>query len=97
MKNKYVAAILRFLIAGLGLVYLGLWKQAGINLVLAFGIGVLFAILLPESSFAIIDGPLALGIGIGSGIYARVKAEEMNARAIERPTMERLAREANLV
>lgn len=96
MKNRYVAFVLSFLLPGAGLAYLGQWKGAAANLGLAFGIGVLLALILPGHVFDASIRYVAMGIGGASGQWARQKAEEMSKKANAPTTLEALADEVKL-
>ena len=96
MKSKTVAFVLSALVAGSGLAYLGLWKQAAINFALAVGLGVTLGLILPEHVFDFIDTGLAAGVGGVSGAYAMEMAEKLNKDSNETPTLEELSDEARL-
>ncbi|HEX9951039.1 MAG TPA: hypothetical protein VGB53_04665 [Rubricoccaceae bacterium] len=65
-KLKWLAMGLNFVLPGAGLAYLGLWRGALLNLLVAVGLAALAATTLPPETLARVGAPLTYGIAGGS-------------------------------
>ncbi|QIF05594.1 hypothetical protein [Roseimicrobium sp. ORNL1] len=80
MKNPIVALLLSFFIPGAGLAYLGNWKDAIINFVIVFVIGVAAFFLLPAETWARFGQYIMFACAGGSGGIAYGRAKAMQAK-----------------
>lgn len=78
MKKPFVAFLLNFLLPGAGLVYLGKWMWAFLNLGVVLLIGIAAAILLSDAVFDNYARFIAMGCSGGSGGFAHAMANQMN-------------------
>ena len=76
-KSPAIAFLLSFLLPGLGLFYLRLWKKGVINLGLLLIVSIISAVLFRHPNLF-----LATLVGIASGGWAQLLADEINAKAI---------------
>ena len=79
MKSPFLAFLLSFFLPGAGLAYLGFWKAALLNFILALAIGVILAFVLPDSTSGSYLRYVAFGLAGGSGAYAQQRAKLRNA------------------
>ena len=80
MTRPFVAFLLNFLLPGTGLIYLGRWKWAIINLAVVICVGILAAFLLPNAIFDKYIRLIAIGCAGGSAGLARQLAVQMNQK-----------------
>jgi hypothetical protein len=74
MKNRWLAAFLNFLLAGLGFVYLRKWAWAALDFIVTISIGMLLAFKFPS---AIQTATIA--IPVMNAVLAMQVAQQMNA------------------
>jgi hypothetical protein len=75
---------LNFVLPGAGLAYLGLWRGAALNLVVALGVAAIAVVALPPETLARVGAPLTYGIaggslGVAIAAYDRLFGQDRSA------------------
>ena len=84
MKKPFVAFFLSFFLPGAGLVYIGRWKWALINLAVVVLVGVLAELILTEEAFGGYMRYIAFCCAGGSGGLAQHLAVQMNQKVVRK-------------